>query len=143
MNEVLWKRLRDGAILPAYHTNGAAGFDLHSVESGDLPPGGFRMFDTGWSVAIPAGFEMQVRPRSGLAAKHGVTVLNSPGTIDSDYRGPLKVILVNHGDDAFRVNAGDRIAQGVIAAVTRALFRESGCLDDTARGENGFGSTGR
>ncbi|MBI5142542.1 MAG: dUTP diphosphatase [Nitrospirae bacterium] len=141
--EVRWKRLHDGAILPQYQTGGAAGFDLHSAESGDLPPGAFRMFDTGWSVAVPAGFEMQVRPRSGLAAKHGVTVLNSPGTIDSDYRGPLKVILVNHGKELFRVTAGDRIAQGIIAAVTRASFRESDSLDETARGENGFGSTGR
>ena len=130
------------AILPRYQTAGASGFDLHSVEDGILSPGTFRLFDTGWSVAIPSGFEMQVRPRSGLAIKHGITVLNGPGTIDSDYRGPLKVILVNHGREPFTVQAGDRIAQGVIAAVEQFTFQESSSLSDTERDSGGFGSTG-
>lgn len=108
-----------------------------------LDPGQSAMFDTGWSVALPEGFEMQVRPRSGLAAKYGVTVLNSPGTVDSDYRGPLKVILINHGGKPFRVHTGDRIAQGVISPVSRLSFDEALSLPETIRGENGFGSTGR
>ena len=95
------------------------------------------------SIALPEGFEAQVRPRSGLAAKHGVTCLNSPGTVDCDYRGELKVILINHGDEPFVIQRGERIAQMVIAPVTRAQWRETDSLDDTARGAGGFGSTGR
>ena len=141
--EILWRRQRKGAILPRYQTEGAAGFDLHSAEESELKPGEFRMFDTGWSVAIPKGYEMQIRPRSGLALKHGVTVLNAPGTIDSDYRGPLKVILINHGKNTFRVQVGERIAQGVIAPVAHLTFCETTALPESDRGENGFGSTGR
>ncbi|MGW8324009.1 MAG: dUTP diphosphatase [Thermodesulfobacteriota bacterium] len=137
-----WKKLHPEAILPRYQTAGASGFDLHSVEDGVLSPGTFCLFDTGWSVAIPTGFEMQVRPRSGLAITHGVTVLNGPGTIDSDYRGPLKVILVNHGREPFIVQAGDRIAQGVIMRVEQLNFQESPSLSDTERNSGGFGSTG-
>lgn len=137
-----WRKRLEAAVLPVYQTEGAAGFDLHSAEEGVLKPGQAGMYDTGWSVALPEGFEMQVRPRSGLAARHGVTVLNSPGTVDSDYRGPLKVILINHGDKPFHVRIGDRIAQGVVSAVSRLAFDESLTLSETIRGENGFGSTG-
>ena len=138
-----WRRRLEGAVLPVYQTEGAAGFDLHSAEEGLLEPGQSRLFDTGWSVAMPGGFEMQVRPRSGLAASHGVTVLNSPGTVDSDYRGPLKVILINHGERPFHVQIGDRIAQGIVSPVSRLAFDEAVSLSETIRGENGFGSTGR
>ncbi len=141
--ELLWKRRLQEAVLPRYQTEGAAGFDLHSAEEGELKPGQWRMFDTGWSVAIPRGYEMQVRPRSGLASKYGVTVLNAPGTIDSDYRGPLKVILINHGKNAFRVQIGERIAQGVVAPISHLAFSETAILPESDRGENGFGSTGR
>lgn len=139
---VHWKKEHPDAILPRYQTAGSSGFDLHSVEDGKLAPGEVQLFDTGWSVAVPAGFEMQIRPRSGLALKHGITVLNAPGTIDSDYRGPLKVILVNHGTEIFPVRAGDRIAQGVLVRVEQLVFRESGTLSDTDRDSGGFGSTG-
>lgn len=140
---VRFLRRLDTAVLPDYQSDGAAGFDLHAAEGGELPPGVFGLFDTGWSVAIPDGFEMQIRPRSGLAAKQGVTVLNSPGTIDSDYRGPLKVILINHGPGTFQVRPGDRIAQGVLSPVSRLSFEEAAGLPASKRGENGFGSTGR
>jgi len=140
---VRFLRRLETAVLPDYQSEDAAGFDLHAAESGELEPGAFDLFDTGWSVAIPDGFEMQVRPRSGLAAKHGVTVLNSPGTIDSDYRGPLKVILINHGPDTFHIRPGDRIAQGVVSPVSRVTFEETGTLPETERGVGGFGSTGR
>jgi len=141
--ELLFRRRLEGAVLPRYQSRGAAGFDLHAAEEGTVPAGGWRLFDTGWSVAVPEGYEMQVRPRSGLAARYGVTVLNSPGTIDSDYRGPLKIILINHGPEPFRVRPGDRIAQGVLAPVSRIPFRTVESLPESARGEGGFGSTGR
>ncbi len=141
--EILWKKRLKEAVLPRYQTEGAAGFDLHSAEERELKPGQWLMFDTGWSVAIPRGYEMQVRPRSGLASKYGVTVLNAPGTIDSDYRGPLKVILINHGKNVFRVQVGERIAQGVVASVGHLSFSETDILPESDRGENGFGSTGR
>lgn len=130
--------------LPAYQSAGAAGADLHAHLDADLliPPGARALVPTGLTLEIPAGFEGQVRPRSGLAAKHGVTVLNAPGTIDSDYRGEVKVILVNLGTEAFRVRDGDRIAQLVIAAVARAGFGRADSVEGTARGSGGFGSTG-
>ncbi len=141
---VLVKRLPHGAglDLPAYATDGAAGMDVLAAEDVTLAPGARHAVATGLAMAIPPGFEIQVRPRSGLALKHGISVPNTPGTIDSDYRGELKVILINHGADAFEVRRGDRIAQLVLAPVTRASWLEADDLDETARGEGGFGSTG-
>lgn len=132
----------EGLELPAYATDGAAGMDVLAAENVELVPGARHAVATGLAVAIPPGFEIQVRPRSGLALKHGISVPNTPGTIDSDYRGELKVILINHGSDTFEVRRGDRIAQLVIAPVTRASWLPVDELDDTARGEGGFGSTG-
>lgn len=131
--------------LPAYQTSGAAGLDLRAavVEPIVLPPGARKLVPTGLRMAIPIGFEAQVRPRSGLALKHGVTVLNSPGTIDSDYRGEVQVLLVNHGDEPFIVQRGERIAQLVVAPVAHAELTLVASLDDTARGHGGYGSTGR
>nr|WP_279338846.1 dUTP diphosphatase [Sphingomonas sp. BGYR3] len=131
-----------GLPLPAYATEGAAGMDIVSAEDVMLAPGARHAVATGLAIAIPDGFEVQVRPRSGLALKHGVTCLNTPGTIDSDYRGEVKVILANLGDQPFAIARGDRIAQLVAAPVQRAAFDEVASLDDTARGTGGFGSTG-
>lgn len=135
-----------GLPLPRYETSGAAGMDLIAAlaegETMVLTPGERAMVPTGLAIALPDGFEAQVRPRSGLAAKNGVTVLNSPGTIDCDYRGEVKVILINHGREAFTIERGTRIAQMVVAPVTQAVFREVETLDETARGAGGFGSTG-
>jgi dUTP pyrophosphatase len=128
--------------LPAYATDGAAGMDVLAAEDVTLPPGGRHAVATGLAMAVPDGFELQVRPRSGLALKHGISLPNTPGTIDSDYRGELKVILINHGDRAFEVRRGDRIAQLVLAPVVRATWLKVDELDHTARGEGGFGSTG-
>ena len=138
------KRLPHGAglDLPAYATAGAAGMDVVSAEDVTLAPGARHAVATGLALAIPAGYEVQVRPRSGLALKHGITVPNTPGTIDSDYRGELKVILINHGTDAFEIRRGDRVAQLVLAPVTQGAWVEVSELDETARGEGGFGSTG-
>lgn len=133
----------DGLPLPAYATPGAAGMDVVAAEDLDLQPGQRHAVATGFKVAIPDGYEIQVRPRSGLAFKHGISVPNTPGTIDSDYRGELKVLLINHGDQPFPVRRGERIAQLVPAAVTPATFDEVEELDDTHRGAGGFGSTGR
>ena len=135
----------DGLPLPAYQSDGAAGLDLlAAVETPlTLPPLGRALVPTGLALALPEGYEAQVRPRSGLAAKHGVTVLNSPGTVDADYRGEVKVILVNLSDTPFAIARGERIAQMVIAPVTRARLVEATELDDTVRGAGGFGSTGR
>ena len=131
-----------GLALPAYATTGAAGADLVSAEETTIQPGAIHAVATGIALAIPAGFEAQVRPRSGLALKHGVTVLNAPGTIDADYRGEVKVILINHGPAAFRIARGDRIAQLVVAPVAPAHFERTDALPGTERGEGGFGSTG-
>ena len=141
---VLVKRLpgNDDLPLPAYATSGAAGMDVVSAEDVDLAPGARHAVATGLAMAIPEGFEVQVRPRSGLALKHGVTVPNTPGTIDSDYRGELKVIMINLGSETFSVRRGDRVAQLVLAPVTRASWLEVETLDETARGTGGFGSTG-
>ena len=133
----------EGLPLPAYATEGAAGMDVVSAEALTLAPGARAAVATGFAIAIPAGHEVQVRPRSGLALKHGVTCLNTPGTIDSDYRGEVKVILANLGQDPFAIARGDRIAQLVPAIVLRASVGEVDALDDTARGAGGFGSTGR
>ena len=131
-----------GLNLPAYATPGAAGMDVVSAETVTIASGARHAVATGLSLAIPEGYEIQVRPRSGLALKHGITVPNTPGTIDSDYRGELKVILINHGSDSFAIARGDRIAQLVLAPVVQAQWREVEELDETVRGEGGFGSTG-
>lgn len=142
------KRLPHGSDLPLpqYETDGAAGLDLQAaIPAGDeliLAPGARDMVPTGLSMALPLGYEAQIRPRSGLAAKNGVTALNSPGTIDCDYRGEVKVILINHGQEPLVITRGMRIAQMVIAPVTRGIFEEHDSLPDTDRGAGGFGSTG-
>ena len=133
----------EGLPLPAYATEHAAGMDVVAAEAVVLAPGARHAVATGLAIAIPEGFEVQVRPRSGLALKHGVTCLNTPGTIDADYRGEVKVILANLGSEPFEVKRGERIAQLVPAAVQRAAFVEVAELDETARGAGGFGSTGR
>lgn len=133
--------------LPAYETPGSAGMDLRAAVADDEPlvlrPGARAMVPTGLALALPQGFEAQVRPRSGLAAKAGVTCLNTPGTVDSDYRGEVKVILINLGAEDFVIRRGERIAQMVVAPVVQASWDEVEALDETARGEGGFGSTGR
>tara|TARA_R110000787_G_scaffold79065_6_gene172914 strand:+ start:9657 stop:10112 length:456 start_codon:yes stop_codon:yes gene_type:complete len=137
----------EGLSLPAYETTGSAGMDVRAaVPENDpmvLMPGARTMVPTGLSVAIPEGYEIQVRPRSGLAAKHGLTCLNTPGTIDSDYRGEIKVILINLGDAPFTIARGERVAQLVLAPVTQLGWKEVDSLDETSRGDGGFGSTGR
>jgi dUTP pyrophosphatase len=141
---VMVKRLAHfaGLELPEYATEGAAGMDVLAAEDVALAPGARHAVATGLAVAIPPGFEIQVRPRSGLALKHGITVPNTPGTIDSDYRGELKVIVINHGAETFDIRRGDRIAQLVLAPVTRATWLKVDELDETQRGKGGFGSTG-
>jgi dUTP pyrophosphatase len=131
-----------GLPLPAYATHGAAGMDVVAAEDAVIAPGARHAVATGFAMAIPEGFEVQVRPRSGLALKHGVTCLNTPGTIDSDYRGEVKIILANLGDVPFAIARGDRIAQLVPAPVQRATLDEVVSLDQTMRGAGGFGSTG-
>jgi dUTP pyrophosphatase len=132
----------EGLELPAYATEGAAGMDVLAAEDVTLAPGARHAVATGLAFAIPPGFEIQVRPRSGLALKHGISVPNAPGTIDSDYRGELKVILINHGVEPFAIRRGDRVAQLVLAPVLRASWLKVDELDHTERGEGGFGSTG-
>jgi dUTP pyrophosphatase len=132
----------EGLELPCYATVGAAGMDVLSAEDVIIEASGRHAVATGLSVAIPPGYEIQVRPRSGLALKHGISVPNTPGTIDSDYRGELKVILINHGPEPFPIHRGDRIAQLVLAPVTSAEWDEVAELDETERGAGGFGSTG-
>ena len=137
----------EGLALPAYQTTEAAGVDLLAAVPAEtpliLPPGKYAMVPTGLTIALPPGFEAQVRPRSGLAAKHGVTVLNSPGTIDADYRGEINVLLINHSDAPFPIRRGERIAQMVIAPVVQAQLVAAEQLSVTERGSGGFGSTGR
>ena len=134
-------------LTPRYATDGAAGLDLSAAIPDDapieLPPLGRRRVPTGIALALPAGYEAQVRPRSGLAARHGVTVLNAPGTVDADFRGEVEVILINLSDATFTIRRGERIAQMIIAPVTRITLVEADDLDATARGSDGFGSTGR
>jgi dUTP pyrophosphatase len=147
MTTVRVLRLPHGADLPlpAYQSAGAAGLDLLAAVDTPvtLAPGARALVPTGLAVALPAGFEAQVRPRSGLAARHGVTVLNAPGTVDADYRGEIQVILINHGQAPFTVGRGERIAQMVVAPVTTATLLAVDRLDETTRGDGGFGSTGR
>lgn len=131
--------------LPHYASEDAAGLDLLAAvgEPVELPPGQRKLIPTGISIALPRGYEAQVRPRSGLALKHGIGLLNSPGTIDADYRGEIGVILINHGEAPFRIARGDRIAQLVVAPVTRLTWAEGDALPDSTRGKGGFGSTGQ
>jgi dUTP pyrophosphatase len=145
MIDIQLQRLPNGQDLPlpAYATNGAAGLDIVAAEDVTLAPAQRHAVATGFALAIPDGFEVQVRPRSGLALKHGITCLNSPGTIDHDYRGEVKVILANLGSEPFEVRRGERIAQLVPAPVHKAAFREVELLNETERGAGGFGSTGR
>ncbi len=137
----------EGLALPAYETALSAGMDLRAAlpehEPVTLAPGARTLTPTGLAIALPPGYEAQVRPRSGLALKHGITCLNSPGTIDADYRGELKVILINHGQEPFTIKRGERIAQIVIAPVIQSTWEIVDTLSDTARGAGGFGSTGR
>ena len=137
----------EGLALPAYQSVDAAGLDLLAAVPAEAPlslaPGKYALVPTGLTIALPSGFEAQVRPRSGLAAKHGVTVLNSPGTIDADYRGEISVILINHGAAPFTIRRGERIAQMVIASVVQAQLAAATSLSATDRGSGGFGSTGR
>ena len=145
MIEIELQRLAHGEGLPApaYATDGAAGLDVVAAEDVTLAPGQRHAVATGFAIAIPEGYEVQVRPRSGLALKHGVTCLNTPGTIDHDYRGEVKVILTNLGTEPFEIRRGERIAQLVPAAVTKARFSEVAELSETDRGAGGFGSTGQ
>ena len=137
----------EGLALPAYQSAHAAGLDLLAAVPEDTPlvllPGKHAMVPTGLTIALPEGYEAQVRPRSGLAAKHGVTVLNAPGTVDADYRGEINVLLINHGAEPFAIRRGERIAQMAIASVTRGEFVAADQLSSTERGSGGFGSTGR
>ena len=145
--ELALRRLAHGAGLPApaYASEGSAGLDLHAAVEGDvvLAPGARELIPTGLAIALPPGHEAQIRPRSGLALRHGLTLLNSPGTIDEDYRGEVAVLLVNLGAEPVTIRRGERIAQMVVAPVTRVRVVERECLDDTVRGAGGFGSTGR
>jgi dUTP pyrophosphatase len=145
MVEVLIQRLdpADERDLPSYATPGSAGLDLRASENLVLKPGARALVGTGIAIALPENFEAQVRPRSGLAVKHGVTVLNAPGTIDADYRGEIKVPLINHGAEDFSIARGDRIAQMVVAPVVQVALKPVAALDQTARGAGGFGSSGR
>lgn len=140
--KVLFRKLRPEAVLPSYAHPGDAGMDVCSADSLEIPSGGRALVKTGLVMMLPPGYEAQVRPRSGLALKHGVTVLNTPGTIDEGYRGEVGVILANFGDAPFPVKAGDRIAQIVVSPVSQAEIVETDQVDETDRGVGGFGSTG-
>ncbi|MGB5485564.1 dUTP diphosphatase [Parasphingorhabdus sp.] len=142
--EIAVKRLDHAGDLPlpCYETSGSAGMDVRAAEPLAIAPGGRGLAGTGFAFAIPTGYEIQVRPRSGLALKKGISIPNTPGTIDSDYRGELKVILINHGEEEFVIRRGDRIAQIIVAPVQRGNLVEVTDLDDTQRGSGGFGSTG-
>jgi dUTP pyrophosphatase len=141
--QLQWLPHGKGLSGPSYATDGSAGLDVVAAEDVTLAPGQRHAVATGFSVAIPQGYEVQVRPRSGLALKHGITCLNTPGTIDEDYRGEVKVILANLGSEPFEVRRGERIAQLVPAPVLKAQFREVEALSETGRGAGGFGSTGQ
>ena len=145
MVKVLIKKLNPNVELPAYKTNGASGVDLMAYisEPIKIAPNSSYLVPTGLSVAFSEGYELQIRPRSGLAAKSNITVLNTPGTIDSDYRGEIKIILFNHGKKDFLINNKDRVAQMILTPVVKMEFEETDNLPDTLRGEGGFGSTGK
>ena len=145
MNQIVVKcKAEDGVVIPEYKTPGSAGADVcaHIPNSVVIPKGKTAVIPTGLYFEIPAGYEIQVRPRSGLAAKNSITVLNTPGTIDSDYRGELKIILVNLGEQDFTINNNDRIAQIIVSPVTQGIFELTDSLSETERGIKGFGSTG-
>tara|TARA_X000001036_G_scaffold25576_1_gene21321 strand:+ start:857 stop:1291 length:435 start_codon:yes stop_codon:yes gene_type:complete len=142
MTKILIKRLSKEVSLPKYETSGSSGMDLASNMNTNIDPGKIAIIPTGLSLSIPKGFEVQIRPRSGLAAKQKVTVLNTPGTIDADYRGEIKVILINLGHDIFRIEKGLRIAQMVVCPIIQAQLKEVNELNETERGKGGFGSTG-
>ena len=137
------KKLSKLAQIPQYQTEESAGFDLHSIENIIIKPNERKLISTGLSLEIPKGYEIQIRPRSGLAYKYGISVLNSPGTIDSDYRGEIKVLLINHSKEDFEIKIGERIAQAVVQSVIQAQFYEVDELSETIRGAGGFGSTGK
>jgi len=140
--KIALQSLHKDAIIPNYQTPEAAGFDLHAIEDVTLLSGARGLIGTGLAMALEMGYELQIRPRSGLAYKHGITVLNAPGTVDSDYRGEVKVLLINHGTESFEIKKGDRIAQGVVQRVIQATFENVEKLPDSIRGSGGFGSTG-
>ena len=140
---VKFKRLHERAVLPTLKTEGSSGADLHAVEVVVIPVGEIGLVPLGFAVQFPQGLEMQIRPRSGLALNHGITVLNTPGTVDSDYRGEVKVILINLGKETFVVSPGDRIAQAVFSYVVPVTYKEMEDLTKTARDTGGFGSTGK
>lgn len=137
------KKLNPNAIIPKYQSEEAAGFDLHSIEALTLKPSERKVVKTGLAMEIDKGYELQVRPRSGLALKHGISVVNTPGTVDSDYRGEIMVILINFSTEDFQINIGDRIAQAVLKEVVRADIFEVEMLSESDRGAGGFGSTGK
>ena len=145
MVKVLIKKLNSKVVLPIYKTNGASGMDLMAFteEPIKIAPNSSYLVPTGLSMAFSADYEVQIRPRSGLAAKNNITVLNTPGTIDSDYRGEIKIILFNHGKEDFIINNKDRVAQMILTPVIKMTFEETDSLPDTLRGEDGFGSTGK
>ena len=145
MIKVLVKKLEPSVKLPSYKTNGASGMDLMAYidKSIELKPGESCLVPTGLSVAFPKEYEIQIRPRSGLAAKNNISVLNTPGTIDSDYRGELKIILFNHSKESFTINNNDRVAQMILTPIIKMELEESDKLPDSIRGEGGFGSTGK
>lgn len=140
--KVQLRRLDESLSLPAYETEQAAGMDLRASEGLTIEPGEIRAVGTGLQIQLPQGYEAQIRPRSGLALKRGISIPNAPGTIDADYRGEIKVILINLGKEAFVIERGDRIAQMVVAPVCRVVWQETEQLDETKRGEGGFSSTG-
>ena len=137
------KKIRDGAVAPHYEHDGDAGMDLYSAEYLTLRPGERKLVPTGFQVEVPKGYEMQIRPKSGLALKHGITVLNTPGTVDSCYRGEVGVIMLNTSDDDYEIKSGEKIAQAIVAKVEKVVVEEVEELTETRRGSGGFGSTGR
>lgn len=143
MAKIRIKKIRDNAVTPHYEHDGDAGMDLYAVEDVSLRPGQRELIPTGLQVEVPKGYEMQVRPKSGLALKHGITILNTPGTVDSCYRGEVGIIMFNTSDRDYEVKAGEKVAQAVIAKVEKAVVEEVGELTETQRGPGGFGSTGK
>ena len=143
MRTVKLKRLDEKAIVPEYQTKGSAGFDMCSIIDFNLEPGMMKIIPTGWAIEIPEDTELQLRPRSGIAKKYKTTLMNAPGTLDSDYRGPIGFLLVNFGSSTFKIRVGDRIGQAVLTPVYQAIFNEVDELSETNRGEGGYGSTGK
>jgi len=142
MVKIKVQKIKDNAVIPDYAHTGDAGVDLYSTEDYLLKPGGRVLVSTGIKVAIPKGYEAQIRPKSGLALKHGLSIVNTPGTIDSGYRGEIQIIIINLGQENYKIEAGKKVAQMVIKKVEEAVFEEADSLDETSRNEGGFGSTG-